>query len=173
MRTVVGFVILALALAYIAGIPLFLNRDDDPLPPKADAVVVLSGSGKRLAQAEALVNGGISRTLVISAAASNRDPRRVHLCRSRAPGVICVNPGGISTADEVQAITRIAERRHWGTIVLVTSRYTLLRAQRVFHRCGTFRVVEYGVDEPWWRDTVGVPLEWIKLGISETVRRGC
>jgi uncharacterized SAM-binding protein YcdF (DUF218 family) len=173
MRSLVGVVLLILAVAYIAGIPLLLNRDDDALPPTADAVVVLAGSGDRLAQAEALFSGGVAKNLVISADRKTNDRRRNHLCRTKPAGVICVYSGAISTADEVPAIARVAEREKWKTIVLVTSRYTLLRADRVFERCGDFRVVEFGVDEPWWRDAVGVPLEWIKLGISETVRRGC
>ena len=175
MRNLVGFVLLVLAVGYVAGIPLLLNRDDDPLPPKADAVVVLAGSGDRLTEAEALVSGGIAKNLVISADRGSTDQRRKHLCRSKPkpPGVLCVYSGGITTADEVPTIARVAQRRGWTTIVLVTSRYTLLRADRVFERCGDFRIVEYGVDEPWWRDAVGVPLEWIKLGLSETVRRGC
>jgi uncharacterized SAM-binding protein YcdF (DUF218 family) len=173
MRRLVGLVALGLILAYAIGIPLFLNRDDDPLPANADAVVVLAGSGERLTKAEALIGGGISKNLVISADRSSHDARRDDLCRSKEPGVICVYSGPISAADEAQAITRLAERRSWDTIVLVTSRYTLFRAERVFRRCGNFRIVAYGVDEPWWRDAIGVPLEWVKLGISETVRRGC
>jgi uncharacterized SAM-binding protein YcdF (DUF218 family) len=173
MRRLVGLVVLALIIAYAVGVPLFLNRDDDPLPSSADAVVVLAGSGERLAAGQALIGGGISKTLVISADRSRRDRRRDHLCRSKTPGVICVYPGPISSADEEQAITRLAERRDWDTIVLVTSRYSLFRVERAFRRCGNFRVVAYGVDEPWWRDAIDVPLEWVKLGIAETVRRGC
>jgi hypothetical protein len=35
------------------------------------------------------------------------------------------------------------------------------------------KTTERGVDEPWWRNAIEVPLEWLKLGIAETVRRSC
>ena len=165
--------VVGLIIAYAVGIPVFLQRDDDPLPKNANAVVVLAGSAETLTAAEALIGGGIAKTLVISTDRSRRSGRRNHLCRSKAPGVVCVYPGPFGTVSEAQAITRLAEMRRWDTIVVVTSRYNLFRAQRTFDRCGSLRVVEYGVDEPWWRVAVGVPLEWVKLGVSETVRRGC
>lgn len=168
----VGLVILT--LAYAIGAPVFLQRDDDPLPASANAVVVLSGgSDERLATAQALFDGGIAANLVISANRGDRDSRRVQLCRAKTAGVMCVYPGPYTTVDEEKAITQVAERRHWDTIIIVTSRYNLLRAERTFRRCGNLRVVEVGVDEPWWRVAIDVPLEWLKLGVSETVRRGC
>ena len=57
VRRFVIIVAVALGLAYAIGIPAFLERDDDPLPPKADAIVVLAGSENRLPAAEALFEG--------------------------------------------------------------------------------------------------------------------
>ena len=45
--------------------------------------------------------------------------------------------------------------------------------ERAFERCPDLTVVMHGVDEPWWRTAVGIPLEWVKLAVSETVRRRC
>jgi len=55
----------------------------------------------------------------------------------------------------------------------VTSDYETFRAERAFRRCGDFRVATYGVDEPWWRTVIGIPLEWVNLAVTETVRRNC
>jgi uncharacterized SAM-binding protein YcdF (DUF218 family) len=173
MRRFLLICVVALVAAYAIGAPVFLWRDDDPLPADADAVVVLAGSEKRLPAARALVDGGIAPILVVSADRSGRDEQRSRLCRAKAEDVVCVYPGPFATIGEAQAIAKLAKRREWDTIVLVTSRYHLLRSERVFRRCGNFRVVEYGVDEPWWRVAVGLPLEWVKLGIAETVRRRC
>jgi uncharacterized SAM-binding protein YcdF (DUF218 family) len=173
MQRFVLFCLVLLVAAYAVGLPVFMGRDDDPLPKSADAVVVLAGSDERLNAAEALVGGGIAPTLVISADKGRKNARRDRLCRLEEPAVICVDPGPFGTANEEQAIARLAAERNWDTIVLVTSRYNLFRADRRLRRCGDFRVVEYGVDEPWWRVAIGVPLEWVKLGVSETVRRGC
>ena len=87
--------------------------------------------------------------------------------------MICVYAGPYSSVGEAQAISELAKRRHWDTVVIVTSDYETFRAERAFHRCGDFRVATYGVDEPWWRTAIGIPLEWVKLGVSETVRRNC
>ena len=158
---------------YAIGAPVFLWRDDDPLPAKADAVVVLEGSDKRIPAARALVDGGIAPLLVVAAERNDRDKARRRLCRSKAEDVMCVYPGPFAQIGEAQAIAKIAKRRNWDTVVLVTSRYSLLRSDRIFRRCTGFRVVEFGVDEPWWRVTINVPLEWVKLAVAETVRRNC
>ena len=173
MRLVLAALVL-LTVAYAVGAPVFLQRDDDPIPASADAVVVLAGgSDERLSAAEALVGGGIASNLVISSNRGDRGSRRARLCRTKTAGVICVYPGPYSTVDEEKAIAEVAEQRNWDTVVIVTSRSNLLRAERTFRRCGNFRIVGYGVDEPWWRVAIEVPLEWVKLGVSETVRRGC
>ena len=49
----------------------------------------------------------------------------------------------------------------------------MFRASRIFGRCMDVKITEHGVDEPWWRNAIAVPLEWLKLGISETIRRRC
>lgn len=173
MRRFVIVCLVALGAAYLIGIPLFLMRDDDPLPSSADAVVLLSGSDRALPAAQALVGGGIANTLVVTTDRSGRDEKRAQLCRVKAEGVVCVAPGQVTTFSEAPAIASLAKRRGWDTLVLVTSRYNLYAAERAMQRCGDFRIVEYGVDEPWWRTAIGVPLEWVKLGLGETVRRGC
>jgi uncharacterized SAM-binding protein YcdF (DUF218 family) len=173
MQRFVLVCLLALIAAYAVGAPVFLQRKDDPLPARADAIVVLAGSDAGITAGQALIGGGIADTLVISANRNDRSERRNHLCRSQEPGVICVYAGPFSAVNEAQAISQVAEQRNWDTLVLVTSRYNLFRAERTFRRCGDFRIVGYGVDEPWWRVAVGVPLEWIRLGVAETVRRGC
>ena len=78
-----------------------------------------------------------------------------------------------STEGEAQAVRQLVVRNHWESLILVTSRYQLFRADRIFQRCVDAKITERGVDEPWWRNAIAVPLEWIKLGISETVRRNC
>ena len=173
VRRFVIIVAVALGLAYAIGIPAFLERDDDPLPPKADAIVVLAGSENRLPAAEALFDGGLAPTLVVSADRCGHDHQRAALCRKPPRGVVCVHAGPASTEGEAQAVRQLVVRNHWESLILVTSRYQLFRADRIFQRCVDAKITERGVDEPWWRNAIAVPLEWIKLGISETVRRNC
>jgi uncharacterized SAM-binding protein YcdF (DUF218 family) len=164
---------IVLGVAYAVGIPLFLGQDDDPLPPKADAIVALAGSDRRLPVAQALFGGGLAPTLVVSSDRSGRDPHRAALCRKPPAGVVCVHAGPATTEGEAQAVRELADRGKWNSIILVTSRYQMFRARRIFERCVHVKVAVHGVDEPWWRNAIAVPLEWIKLGVSETVRRRC
>jgi uncharacterized SAM-binding protein YcdF (DUF218 family) len=173
MRRFVVICLAVLALAYVVGVPLFLGQDDDPLPSKADAVVALSGSENTLPEAQALVARGLAPTLVVSAEQSGRDEQRARLCRAKPKNVICVYAGPYTSVSEAQAISAVIRRHNWGSVVLVTSDYERLRAGRAFDRCGDFRVATVGVDEPLWRTAVALPLEWVKLAVSETVRRSC
>ena len=162
-----------LAIAYAVGIPVFLGREDDSLPKGADAVVALSGSSGTLPAAQTLVGGGLAPTLVVSAKRNSTDKARNRLCRAKREDVVCLYAGPFSSVGEARAVSDLAKREKWDTVILVTSDYETLRADRAFQRCGDFRVAAYGVDESWWRTAIGIPLEWVKLGVSETVRRNC
>jgi uncharacterized SAM-binding protein YcdF (DUF218 family) len=164
---------IALGLAYAIGVPMFLERDDDPLPAKADAIVALSGSDQPLPEARSLFEGGLAPTLVVSSDRNGRDAERAALCKKPPKGILCIQPGQLSTFDEARLVGDLALRNHWQSIVLVTPRYQMYRTGRIFDRCVDAKITEHGVDEPWWKNTIAVPLEWIKLAISETVRRSC
>jgi hypothetical protein len=163
----------ALAIAYAVGIPVFLGHEDDSLPKGADAVVALSGSSGTLPAAQTLVGGGLAPTLVVSAKRNSTDKARNRLCRAKRDDVVCLYAGPFSSVGEARAVSDLAKREKWDTVILVTSDYETVRAERAFRRCGDFRVAAYGVDEPWWRTAIGIPLEWVKLAVSETARRGC
>ena len=137
MRRFVLVCLVVLAAAYAVGVPLFLLSDDDALPEGADAVVVLSGPDNLLPAGQTLVGGGIAPTLVVSASRRGRGDRRVQFCRSEPEDVECVYPGPFSTPGEAQAISALAERRGWDTVVLVTSDYERLVAERVFRAAVT------------------------------------
>ncbi len=151
---------------------LFLYADDESLPSGADAVVVLAGSEHNLPEGQRLVGAGVAPTLVVSQRQSA--PRASKkLCTNPPKEVVCVIGGPVVAGGELQAISRIAENRKWDTILVVSPAYQQLRVDRVLGRCSDVRVVGVDVDDPWWRDAIGIPLEWVKLGVSETARRGC
>src|SRR5262245_51529880 len=136
MRRFAIVVFLALVAAYAIGIPLFLMRDDDPLPSDADAIVALSGSDNTLPAAQALVGGGIAPMLVVSADQKSRDQQRLQLCRTKPEGLVCVYAGQVTAFREAPAIAALAKQRDWDTIVLVTSRYHLFAARSEERRVG-------------------------------------
>jgi uncharacterized SAM-binding protein YcdF (DUF218 family) len=153
---------------------LLLMNDDDELPNDADAVVVLEGSGRSLPTGEALVGGGIAPTLVVSTSRNTTDKRRKALCAKPREDVLCVVSGPFTTGGELQAIAKVAQNRSWDTVVVVAPSYLSVRLDRVFGRCtDDARVVQVDVEEPWWREAISLPLEWLNLAVAETVRRGC
>ena len=162
---------IVLAAAWGLGV-LFLYGTDESLPTSADAVVVLASSTQNLPEGQKLVDEGLAPTLVVSQRQAGQGPSR-RLCKKPPKDVVCVIGGPASHGGELQAISRIARNRNWDTVVVVSPSYQQLRVNRVLGRCTDVRVVGVDVDDPWWRDAIGIPLEWVKLGVAETVRRGC
>ena len=153
---------------------LLLMNDDDELPNDADAVVVLEGSTATLPTGQALVGGGIAPTLVVSTSRNTTDKRRKALCAKPRDDVLCVVSGPFTTGGELQAIAKVARTKAWDTVVVVAPSYLSLRLDRVFERCADdARVVQVDIEEPWWREAISLPLEWVNLAVAETVRRGC
>jgi len=173
MRRTVIICAVLLGLAYLIGIPLFLANDDSSLPSRVDAVVALRGSDGTLTEAQKLVKRGLAPVLVVSTERGGGSKKRAALCRSRPKQVVCVNADPFTTSSEPQVIARLANARRWSTLVVVSPDYESYRMERAFGRCPDLTVVMHGVDQPLLRTAVGIPLEWVKLGVAETVRRSC
>jgi uncharacterized SAM-binding protein YcdF (DUF218 family) len=168
--------LLLLAALYAVGGALFLAREDDRVQ-QADAVVVLAGSTTRLPVALRLVRDGVAPVLVVSEDPTGRDPARSRLCREglEDAGVelVCRRAEPFSTRGEARLVGRLAEERGWRRLAVVSSRYHLFRAERIVDRCTDATVAMRGAGESVVRNVVAVPLEWAKLALAETLRRGC
>lgn len=178
MRSVISFLVIAAAVLYGLGIWLFLLHKDDPLPGhKADAVVVLAGSQKRLPVALDLMRRHAAKTLVVSETSASDDPARFRLCHGPKPSgyqLICQHAEPFSTRGEARLAAALATRNHWLSLIVVSSRYHLYRAERLFGRCTSAKLVMRGTSaDTWIRKAVAIPLEWAKLGRSVTFQRGC
>jgi len=167
-------VVLAVGL-YALGAVLFLMRDDDELGAPADAVVVLGGSSERIPTALDLIADGGAPVLVISE--DDAGGERARICREReveGAEVICFRAEPYSTRGESRHIAGLVDERGWDRIIVVTSRFHLLRAGRLIRRCTDADLVMRGAEpEPLDTDLVAIPLEWAKLVLAETTRRGC
>ena len=170
-------VLLGAVIACGLGIWLFLLRPEDPLPDRADAVVVLAGSPARLPVGLDLIATGIARTLVVSEASKSSDEERYALCNGPKPRrytLICRRASPFSTRGEAELIGRLAEQNRWRNLVVVTSRYHLFRAERLIRRCTDAAVSMRATDgDSWWQKARAIPLEYVKLARSETVQRDC
>jgi uncharacterized SAM-binding protein YcdF (DUF218 family) len=148
-------------------------REDHPR--HADAVVVLSGSrNERLPEALELMRAHVAPVLVIS---DGRDPRwhkANRYCEGRgAFRTICFKPHPYSTWGEAETIGRMAARRGWRSIVVVTSTYHVFRARILFRRCVAGDVDAVGARPRLHDFVLGVIYEWPKLIYAETLGRSC
>jgi uncharacterized SAM-binding protein YcdF (DUF218 family) len=143
---------------------------------RADAAVVLAGGpGDRLAEAMALVREGAAPVLVVSDGWSPTWPEANRLCAGRpAPvPVVCVHPDPFSTRGEAEAFARLAASRGWKSVVLVSSRYHLVRARMLFQRCYDGTVSTASPSGTLLDRVVAAPIETVKLGYALLVRRSC
>jgi uncharacterized SAM-binding protein YcdF (DUF218 family) len=169
---VVGVLVVAWIAATVRII--FVPVEDEA--GKADAVVVLSGSKhERLDRGLELVREGVAPTLVISGGFDPRQPRANQLCRAGGADfeVICFAPNPDSTRGEAREVSDLARTHGWRRVLLVTSRFHVTRARMLFDRCLDADVDAVGVDYPWTSVPTVIAGEWVKLGLSSTIARGC
>ena len=178
MRRLISILLVAGVVLFGLGVWLFLLRKDDPLPARTvDAVVVLAGSDKRLPVALDLMRHRVAKALVVSETSAADDLPRFRLCHGPKPRgyrLICRRADPFSTRGEAEMTAALAIRNHWRSLVIVSSRYHLFRAKRLFARCTSAKLVMRGADgdKLWWK-ALSIPFEWAKLARSVTLQRGC
>jgi uncharacterized SAM-binding protein YcdF (DUF218 family) len=169
-------VLVGLVLSWAIATAVLFVWPPQHVPEQADAVVVLAGSrGPRLAHAIALARRGVSRVLVVSDGWAATWPEGNRLCAGRpAPArVVCFYPHPYDTRGEAEGFARIARGRGWRSVLVVTSRYHLVRARILFDRCYDGTLYTAGADESVWRRIVAVPSETAKLAYALLLKRGC
>jgi uncharacterized SAM-binding protein YcdF (DUF218 family) len=162
----------------------------DPLPPRADALLVLAGSmrGEEVRRAEAmrLLQEGRAGQVALSTPQVTflgewiPDLMRRHLVRTygedAAGRVVMCTQMSSSTREEARAIRPCLERHGWRTVVVVTSNYHTRRARHIWREVAAapgapLRVFVHGVSdgdfEPkgWWSDR-----RYAKTLAEETVK---
>jgi uncharacterized SAM-binding protein YcdF (DUF218 family) len=145
------------------------------VPEHADAVVVLAGArGPRLTRGLALVRRGVAPVLAVSDAWSPTWVEANRLCGGRpAPArVLCFHPVPYSTRGEARAVARLAADHGWTSVLVVTSRYHIIRAGILFDRCHDGTVYTAGAEQSFVSRLIAAPLETIKLGYAY-LHRGC
>jgi uncharacterized SAM-binding protein YcdF (DUF218 family) len=171
-RPLVVIAVVLLAALAVASVPLFILYDDDPVTT-ADAVMVLAGGKRRLPVALDLVERGVAPVLVISDGLDPEWTQANRLCRFGDPKrFVCLRPDPYSTRGEAHLAARLARERGWDSLVVVSSRFHLLRARLLFERCFPGRLAFVGADSSTLRLPLSIGFEWLKLGRA-TVRRAC
>jgi uncharacterized SAM-binding protein YcdF (DUF218 family) len=169
MRTFL--VILIVSTAWVGGFLAFANRVAEstppPDPPQADAIVALTGGSTiRLEAAEALLEEGLGRRLLISGVNREATRKQVRATlvageRTTAGGAFdcCVDLGfqAENTLGNAQETAPWVARHHYQSLIVVTADYHMPRALLELHAAMPgvvlypFPVATEAVDaRRWW-----------------------
>jgi len=188
-------IILILSAAWVAGLLAFANRvansTPPPDPPEADAIVALTGASTiRLEAAEALLEEGLGRRLLISGV--NREATRKQVRATLVTGAgtaarrtfdCCVDLGfkAENTLGNARETAPWVARHHYHTLIVVTADYHMPRALLELKAAMPgvalypFPVATEAVDaRRWWAspgDARRMVLEYCKYGVIR-VRNG-
>jgi uncharacterized SAM-binding protein YcdF (DUF218 family) len=173
-RASILFAFLVIAWLAWSAVLFIWPREDDP--GKADAVVVLSGArDPRLATGLELMRAKVAPTLVLSDGRARGWAQGNRLCKNGGPRfkVLCFRPKPYSTQGEAENVARLAQRRRWQSVVVVTSRYHVTRSRLLFRRCTDAAVRGVAAETSVWAIARNLPFEWGKLVYQLTFDRDC
>ena len=171
MLTSTAFLVsVALCLVVAATTVVAFVRPATDVPAHADAVVVLDGSGPRLAEGVALASAGVAPVLVVSTSSTG------WLCPRLPPSVtvICITPDPLSTQGEARFIGAEAKAAGWHRIVVVSSTPQVSRAEIRVARCYPGTIDMVGVSPGGLGSWLyGIAYEWAASFKALFVQPGC
>ena len=169
--TLLGLVSVGIVVAVVGTARLFVWPPTDP-PTKADAVVALGGDPGQLRAKSALhlAHQGYAPVAVISLGGQKAVP-----CPRPVPGVqvVCFRAEPLNTRGEAEYVARLAARRHWHRIIVVSERSQATRARMLFKRCTGIQLEMVPVNDPRTRLPYDVVYEWGALLKALTLDRSC
>jgi uncharacterized SAM-binding protein YcdF (DUF218 family) len=169
-------VLLAAGLLWLAAsLYLFALPHDDPVR-QADALVVLGSGphGERFRKAAELRGQHVARNLVVSEPKASRGWVRLRAWCSGGQA-LCFRARPFTTRGEARQVARLAKEHGWKSIIIVTSRYHVVRARLLYERCFHDKIMVVGASSG------KRPLEWLGRVVHEwggllyavTLGRGC
>jgi uncharacterized SAM-binding protein YcdF (DUF218 family) len=140
-------------------------------PVHVDAVVALGGDpGQRRAhEAIDLVRAGFAPVAVISLGGIPADPCPAH----HGVAAICFRADPLDTRGEAEYVARLARRRHWTQLIVVSERSQATRARMLFKRCTPVHLHMVPVADPLSHLPYDVAYEWGALVKALIVERSC
>lgn len=149
------------------------NPPQEPLPERADAVIVFAGEGARFVAARQLAAEGLAGVLVLSA--PDLPEVAQGWCDEVDPGpfeIRCVLPDPENTRGEGRMFADLADAEGWGQLVAVTSVSHVQRARTALEQCYAGEVTMVPVTSR----PVGVRqvmAEALATAVTQTVARAC
>ena len=178
LRLLIRLALLGVGVWLVLALYLFVWPSQDH-PRRAAAIIVLAGNEEqRFSRALELAHAGVAPVLVVSdGVLSKWAPARKLCAHPRGHGfrVICFRPAPYTTRGEARGALRLADRYHWRSLLVVTSTYHVYRSRLLFKRCldGHARVFATGSSSSRAWLPLNMASETFKLGLAQTLRRGC
>ena len=166
---VIGLVLVAVFSAATARLFLWPPTD---APAKVDAILALGGDpGQyRAKEGVALAEAGYAPVVMVSLGGYPPAPCPT----ARAPvRVICFRADPLDTRGEVEFATRLAEKTHWTSMLMVPERSQATRARLLFRRCSGMSLVVVPVTDHGLALVHDVVYEWPALAKAFVVHTGC
>lgn len=125
--------VMALVMAFALATARLFVWPAEGMPPRVSAIVMLAGPGDRLPVALQLAREHRAPMLVVSQGWQGYGGT----CPPAVPAVklMCFDPNPGNTRGEVEFAGQLAERYHWSSVVLVTTRAQDTRARIMLGRC--------------------------------------
>ncbi len=163
--------LIVVAVLFIAAtLRLFVWPPTDS-PRSADAVVALGGDPGQLRakQAIRLARAGYAPVVVVSLGGNPPAP-----CPHPVPKVeiICFRAQPLDTRGEAEFAGRLAARRHWDRLIIVSERSQATRARMLFKRCTGAQLIMVPVDDPPSHLLFDLAYEWGAL-VKALFLRSC
>jgi uncharacterized SAM-binding protein YcdF (DUF218 family) len=128
---------LILATTIVAGVPVYVRPQVDPLR-HADAILVLGGFGyERYPYGLELGDHGWAPIVVVSSPNGTKDVWLTKYCATPHPkfDLHCFVPDPPTTMGEGRELKRLAARHGWRTVIVVTYRPHISRARYILEQC--------------------------------------
>ena len=155
--------VMLFVLAYVLGFVAFVSLLPEPpaSPGRADGIVVLTGGETRLDRADALLENGAGKRLLISGVDETTTKETLkHLIHGGPRFDCCADLGYAAedTRDNAQETAEWARAHDFRSLILVTGRYHMPRSLREFSAAmPNVRLTPYPVEQEridlagWWR----------------------
>jgi uncharacterized SAM-binding protein YcdF (DUF218 family) len=130
-------VVTVLAGAALAGVPVYVRPQIDPLR-HADAILILGGEGHgRYPYGFRLAAAGWAPEVVVSNPLGSKDDWLTDFCATphREFKMHCFVPEPPTTQGEARELRRLAAQYGWRTVIVVTYRPHISRARYILRRC--------------------------------------
>ena len=163
-----------LVFAALAATAWFFVWPSPDEPARAQAVVVLDGGdGERLDSALELMREKVAPVLVLYGGKGAEVARARRLCAGEAAFEVVCPVVSEDARAEAKSLAKLAYRRGWRSLVVVTSTYDVTKARLLVDRCFDGKIAVVESKPPLGEWARAVPDEWAGYFNALVIEREC